>query len=432
MSMNDDDTARWPLLAWLRGWSLWSQPPRTWCYLLTVDLAAALALMFLLVLAPPPVHDVVLCGVLAVVGVTHAELCRHNERLRRALANTPHVDMTASWIFAGVFLLPAALAAVLPLIFYAHLAVRTWRGVPGVHPHRQVFNASAAAVSTLAAASVLAAGGLGDVSDLPRMGWWGIALTVGAVLAFLGVDTALVGVAAYLVTGRRDLPGLLGGWEDNVLELTNIGLGVVTAVLVRYEPALVAAVYLALLFLHRSVLVKQLEVAATTDEKTGLYNAITWQNLASHELARARRVEDTFGVLMVDLDHFKRVNDEHGHLAGDAVLKATAEAVTSAVRDYDSVGRFGGEEFVVLLPGVTRADVVTVAERIRQAISHVSVDVTLSGQPVTIDSVSASIGVAVYPDAGTVVEHLIHAADSALYIAKNTGRNKVVSLPDIA
>jgi diguanylate cyclase (GGDEF)-like protein len=182
------------------------------------------------------------------------------------------------------------------------------------------------------------------------------------------------------------------------------------------------------MLLHRHVLLKQLEIAAATDEKTGLLNTTGWHRLATRELARAGRTSGaTLGVLMIDLDHFKRINDTYGHLAGDVVLKEVAAAIGAAVRDYDSVGRFGGEEFVVLLPEVAETAVVVVAERIRTAISVLTVRVDLGDAPVLVTGLSASIGVATYPDAGTAVERLLASADAALYRAKSSGRNKVVS-----
>jgi diguanylate cyclase (GGDEF)-like protein len=128
---------------------------------------------------------------------------------------------------------------------------------------------------------------------------------------------------------------------------------------------------------------------------------------------------------MVDLDHFKRVNDTYGHLAGDEVLKAVAGTMRRSVRDYDTVGRFGGEEFVVLLPGLRNRDVLATAERIRRAISQLRVP--LPDSDIVLSTLSASIGVAVYPDAASGVDELVHAADAALYRAKRAGRNRVVS-----
>jgi len=132
-------------------------------------------------------------------------------------------------------------------------------------------------------------------------------------------------------------------------------------------------------------------------------------------------------VLVIDVDHFKAVNDAYGHAAGDAALLAVSALVTAAVRSYDTVARFGGEEFVVLLPGVGEEHVVTVAERIRHAVSELVVPIDFADDGRAIRDLSVSIGVAMYPTAGTVVDRLLHAADTALYSAKNTGRNKVVS-----
>jgi len=192
-------------------------------------------------------------------------------------------------------------------------------------------------------------------------------------------------------------------------------------------PGLAVLVVPPLLILHRGVLVRQLEFAATRDEKTGLFNTTGWHRLAVHELARAERANSQVGVLMVDLDHFKRVNDTYGHLAGDVVLKAVAVAISAEVRDYDAVGRFGGEEFVVLVSASDERDVFAVAERIRHAVARLEIGVSLGETgPTKIAGLSASIGIATYPEAGTVLQKVLHAADTALYQAKNTGRNKVV------
>jgi len=165
-------------------------------------------------------------------------------------------------------------------------------------------------------------------------------------------------------------------------------------------------------------------VAATTDDKTGVYNTAGWHHTAEREFHRSRERESPFALLMIDLDHFKRINDTYGHLVGDAVLRAVAQAIKSEVRDRDAVGRFGGEEFVVLLPDVHAAEAHLVAERIRQAVMRIQVPVDADAELVT--GLSTSIGVAIYPDAGTGVQELLDAADTALYRAKNAGRNQVV------
>jgi diguanylate cyclase (GGDEF)-like protein len=234
-----------------------------------------------------------------------------------------------------------------------------------------------------------------------------------------------------LTITTRSFAAFFGGWGDNALEASTLCLGVLTALALGTLPALALFVLPPLLLLHRVVLVKQLEYAVVTDEKTGLFNTTGWHKLATRELARAeRRPKATFGVLMVDLDLFKRINDTYGHLAGDAVLRAVAATIRSQVRDYDSVGRFGGEEFLVLLPEVPERVARAVAERVRTAIARLEVSVDVSGRPDVITGLSASIGVATYPDAGTALDRILHAADTAMYRAKAAGRNRVVSTTD--
>jgi diguanylate cyclase (GGDEF)-like protein len=134
-------------------------------------------------------------------------------------------------------------------------------------------------------------------------------------------------------------------------------------------------------------------------------------------------------VLVLDLDHFKVVNDTHGHLAGDQVLAAIADALRNEVRDRDLVGRFGGEEFVVLLsglPGGTEAGVEAVAERIRRRVAELRVEIPTADGPLSIAGISVSVGGAVQPGGhGGDLRALLQIADAALYAAKRAGRNAV-------
>lgn len=165
-----------------------------------------------------------------------------------------------------------------------------------------------------------------------------------------------------------------------------------------------------------------------TDGLTGWHNRRYLNVRLSEELARARRDGERLVCLMLDVDHFKRVNDNWGHAAGDAVLREIAQRVESQVRASDVAARYGGEEFVVLLPGTDVASALLLAERIRKAVSATPVDLP-NGESVTI---TASIGISeVHPtpeanDLKTVGDSLIARADVALYAAKSAGRNRVV------
>jgi len=140
------------------------------------------------------------------------------------------------------------------------------------------------------------------------------------------------------------------------------------------------------------------------------------------ESNRAFRNGSSVGVVLFDVDHFKVTNDTYGHLTGDHVLTEVARLVRSITRPYDAVGRYGGEEFLVILPGCDELTAVSHAERLRMAISHAFVKAT-DGQQVRI---TASFGVTVAErDSSPGVDALVQAADTALYRAKNAGRNKV-------
>jgi diguanylate cyclase (GGDEF)-like protein len=165
---------------------------------------------------------------------------------------------------------------------------------------------------------------------------------------------------------------------------------------------------------------QQLAAAARTDPKTGLLNATAWQREADLEVGRAQRSGTPLSLLLVDVDHFKRVNDSHGHLIGDEVLRALATELRQQVRESDVVGRFGGEEFTVLLPRTDGDGACRIAERLRSSAGLLSV--TAAGTQI---SVTVSIGVAELGQHGHDLFELLAAADLALYRAKDAGRNQV-------
>lgn len=166
------------------------------------------------------------------------------------------------------------------------------------------------------------------------------------------------------------------------------------------------------------------ERLASLDPLTGAYNRRTFHETAERTLALARRAGQPLSILMIDIDHFKGVNDQHGHRIGDEVLRVLAEVVRSQLRKEDLLTRFGGEEFCVMLPQVPGPGAVVVAGRIRKAVC---------ADPIRIDghevAVTVSVGVAARLDEGPEsLEDLLGRADQALSLAKNRGRNRVVAL----
>ncbi len=171
---------------------------------------------------------------------------------------------------------------------------------------------------------------------------------------------------------------------------------------------------------HRLVEMKDaLRREAARDSLTSLWNRKAIFEILDRELLRAERDQSPVGVIMIDVDHFKQINDSRGHAAGDAVLRIIASGIASVVRPYDSVGRYGGEEFLIVAPGCALADAVELAERVRSHVAGCCINMT--GGSVTV---SLSLGVAV-GQAAEESEKVLHAADVALYQAKNAGRNRV-------
>jgi diguanylate cyclase (GGDEF)-like protein len=162
-----------------------------------------------------------------------------------------------------------------------------------------------------------------------------------------------------------------------------------------------------------------LRFQASHDSLLRIWNRAAIIDLLNTEVSRASRQQNQLCLFFVDLDHFKYLNDGFGHLAGDAVLRNVAGKLANAVREYDHVGRFGGDEFLVVLPDCTAEAARLVAERVRQSIG--SEPVLLGNQPVAI---SVSIGVSQW-SYGQDVNDLLYRADSALYRAKENGRNRV-------
>jgi diguanylate cyclase (GGDEF)-like protein len=167
---------------------------------------------------------------------------------------------------------------------------------------------------------------------------------------------------------------------------------------------------------------EELRRRASMDPLTGVYNRGAILELLEQEWARARREEIPLGILMADLDHFKHINDAHGHPAGDAVLREVTRRLRAVLRAYDAVGRYGGEEFLIIMPRCRAEHIVGLAERLRESIAAGPVCVGPNSIPVTV-----SLGVSVSENGtGDSLQQLLQAADAALYRAKYEGRNRVV------
>lgn len=414
--------------SWTRmgSWTLWGLRPRLVAVALLVEAVAVGLAIAGLVSLPPDGGPVVAALGLILLSVVHTELATGIERVRRRTAETSYFDLSSVWTFAAALLLPPGLAAIVVVVVYLHLWHRVWAPA-GVPLYRHVYTTATVLLAARAAHEVAVhTGGLPTGLAEPSA----VAAIALAVAVYSVINTVLVGAAIALAGPGTGLRGLLGRWDDTALEVATLCMGALAAIALGSAPGLVALVLPPILVLHRAVLVRQLEVVASTDAKTGLLNVATWQVEATRAVERVRRSGTGAGVLILDLDHFKTVNDTHGHLAGDDVLAAVAAELRQGVREQDIVGRFGGEEFVVLLPdlpvgGPGRSELWQVAERLRGLVSRLDVGIGTPGSGASISGLSVSVGGATVPADGTTLDEVLRVADASLYVAKGAGRNVV-------
>ncbi len=395
----------------MRAWPMWSLRGPALAYVLLVQ-AVAVGLSIHAVLITPKPEPVALLhfGLLALIAGVVIVATSVSISVRHEIRRNPWTIHIA-YLAAGVLTLPVNLLVLLLLGPALH-------GILDGRPrlHRWMFTTSATALATFAARATV---GWEEPAWTPL--WF---LAGGAVLVLVRALLVAIGIRLRRPSARRH--EVLGDPIDVLLAIVAATLGGLIAVAMLAEPisALLAAPPLALLDLASQL--PQWRRSAQRDAKTGLANVLHWERVASTELTRARIRGRSAAVLLIDLDHFKRVNDENGHLAGDAVLSSVAIMLTSSVRREDVVGRFGGEEFVVLLPRTDPEEAYAAAQRVRRAISTLSVQAQdLSGTPRELSDLTASIGVATTAKHGYELPDLLGAADAALMSAKAEGRNLV-------
>jgi diguanylate cyclase (GGDEF)-like protein len=394
-------------------WALWERTRLAIVYVLGIDLAAVVVIWLGMYSRPIERSDVVWFGVLMACNVLYTEASRPIERIREHYAGGPHIDLNSVWMFAAVVLIHPTLAAAVIAVSYGYRWLRVRHHVV----HRQTFSAAATVVSGYIASSLITHFGGTTFAEMDRtVGTFALVVGVGAL--FMIVIFGLIAGAIALTAPNPSLRTVLSSPGDYALEGATIALGLLLAWALVDWPIAGALIIGITLVLHRNVLIRQLREKARTDPKTGLLNAAGWSTAVDAELTRAARAHATSGLLVIDLDHFKAFNDAHGHLAGDDILRAVANTISAEVRAYDIVGRFGGEEFVVLLPGTSDSETIHVAERIRRRIAALPL-------PSADDQLTVSIGVAVCPQHAETLDDLLHCADMAMYAAKAAGRNRV-------
>jgi diguanylate cyclase (GGDEF)-like protein len=400
----------------VRRWPLWALALPLRCYVVAVSAAGGTAIASAGAFTVWRPGDAVRFAGLLVLGAVTVETIR-----RTGEPAGSHKDAHGVWELATALLLPPFYALTAPVLVFA---LTQWR-VRRTLAYRRVFSAAAIGLS-YGAASLVFHAAWRQPGPLPAghaglAGWVLLAIACGA-LRYV-VNNTVVAVAVRLDDPAARLGDVLGGAEDLYNDAAELSVGILVAFAAAISPVMLLVALPCGTLLQRSASHAQLLRASRTDGKTGLLSATAWQREAAVQVTRAVRTRTPLSVAMIDIDHFKRVNDAFGHLAGDEALAGAARAMTAVLREYDLAGRFGGEEFSVLLPHADADEAVRIADRLRAGISQVTIAASTSGDHPP--GITASIGVAALSEGITDLTDLLAAADSALYRAKESGRDTV-------
>ncbi|MFY9931761.1 MAG: GGDEF domain-containing protein [Streptosporangiaceae bacterium] len=403
----------------MRGWPLWTL--RRW---LVVFILGVVAVDLTVIGAAASSTDITgsnLALFALLLGCTAAsiELTRKSGEQDGAIK-----DVQGVWELPAAILLPALYALIIPII---RIALLQWR-IRRAPVYRRVFSGAALSLSYGAASITFhSMSGLipgNSAGTFSRGAVWSLVILISVLVKEILNKTVV------MIAVKATDPGATFRVEVFSREpLYNNGAENCTAILVTYgvasNPWLALAALPVVTLLQRSLRHVQLVNDSRADSKTGLLNAATWEREAATEVARAARTSASLAIAMLDIDHFKVINDTYGHMVGDQVLKEIARVLGSFLRDYDRAGRFGGEEFSLLLPQTRAVDAFRIAERVRANIAGLSIIVpgSTGGEQA---HVTVSIGVAAL-DSGSKREYseLMAAADAALYRAKASGRDQV-------
>lgn len=405
-----------------RRWKLWAERKIVIGYVLAVDIAAVALAAVVIAAVPVDSGDLYRFAMLAAGAVVHREAVRRVDNLReRAAGPGLLTNLSSMWIFAAVLSVALPLVFALTALVYLH----SWYRGSAARLYRKLLSGASMVLASTAACALLQLLQPMKYPIIPH-GPPGLVVLLGAAAVYWLVNAVVVVGAVRLSDPLQPARQALGDLSEQVVVAASLGLAVAVVMTLAFQPWLIVFPMIAVVPLHRALLLPHFQQAARTDCKTGLLTAGFWREEAGRELQRARRLAEPLGVLMLDLDHFKSFNDRMGHLVGDQLLRAVADELRSETRPYDLVGRFGGEEFVILLPGVGTAQVEHIADRIRERISRLRVLVDgPHDRPTTVDGISVSIGAAVRPADGDDIDHLVLAADGALLAAKAAGRDRV-------
>jgi len=398
-------------------WALWSLPRGLKAFVLAVVAAYLVATGSAAPLTSFREHDLILFGVLLTCTAVAVELSR-----RAKERSGWDKDVQGVWEFPIIILLPPLFALIAPI---SRLALTQWR-VSRPPLHRRVFSLSSIGLS-YGAASLAFHGTSRALTGMTGLSYelvWTLLVMLSAVLQAV-VNKTIIMTAIKGSDPTAQIRPRVFGREPLYNDSAEICISILLTYAVSGNLFLAPAALPVVTLLQRSLRHAQLLTDSRADSKTGLLNAATWERESAAEVTRAVRTRSPLAVALLDIDRFKVINDTYGHLVGDQVLKEIARTLNSMLREYDMAGRFGGEEFSLLLPQTRAVDAFRIAERVRANIAGLSIIApgATGGERV---HVTVSIGVAAL-DSGSVrkLVELMAAADAALYRAKAGGRDQV-------
>jgi diguanylate cyclase (GGDEF)-like protein len=403
----------------VRAWPIWDLPSWLIAFVSAVVLADVAVFGAAASATSLRAHDLGLFAALLACDALTVELTR------RVGENTGMVkDVYATWELPAAMLLPLAYVPLLPIVRFA---LTQWR-ILRVPVYRRAFSAAAIGLSYVAAALTfhslirLAPGAAAHPASHALA--WMLCAAACAIVQWT-VNQILVWTAIKGSNRSVRIRDEQFAREPMYNDVAELCVAVIVSFCVASSMIALVFAFPFITLLQRSLRHARLVQDSRVDAKTGLLNAATWERQAMTEVVRAVRTKTALAIAVLDIDRFKVVNDTYGHLVGDQVLKEIARTLTSQLRDYDLAGRFGGEEFTLLLPQTRAVDAIRIAERIRSTIAGLSsiAPGAVGGERV---QVTVSIGVAAL-DSGTdrTFTQLMAAADAALYRAKSSGRDQV-------
>ena len=410
---------KWLTASAVRAWSYWGLPRRARYYIGAVIFADLAAIAVAASAVTLQAHDLYTLGLLLTCTAISVELTR-----KAGEKGGMNKDVHGVWELPLAILLPPLYALIAPV---SRLALTQWR-VRRAPPYRRVFTGASTGLS-YGAASVLYHGVPGT-HVIPAAGSFSRGLVWISLVAGCGIVQSLANKAMIMAAAKSADPAtpvLANMFQREPLynDVAELCIAVLVTYAVAGSPFLALAALPVVTLLQRSLRHAQLLNDSRADSKTGLLNSATWEHEASTEVSRAVRVKMPVAVALLDLDKFKSINDTYGHLTGDQVIKEVARTLETLLRDYDLAGRFGGEEFALLLPHTRSTDAFRIAERIRAAVAALRFIAPGASGGERL-SVTVSIGVAAL-DGGDRREFkdLLAVADAALYRAKASGRDQV-------